>query len=115
MEYFTRKEVEGVDRAHDLQYILGWPSNQQLITVLSKNFIINCPVLSDDVRCAHAIYVPATAILKGKMARKKPKHIEFKQHIPIQRGIHKYHPELPLHMNFFSSTDTHILEWSLGK
>ena len=35
------------------------------------------------------------------MARKKPKHIEFKQQIPIQLEIMKYHPELPLHIDFF--------------
>ena len=63
--------------------------------------MINRPVLLDDLRHAHAIYGPATAILKGKMARKKPKHVEFKQHIPIQVEILKHHPELPFHKDFW--------------
>ena len=62
MEYFKCADIEGADRAHDLQHPLGWPYNQQLINALSKNLIINCPVLSDDVRRAHYIYGTATAI-----------------------------------------------------
>ena len=65
MEYFTRADIEGSDRAHDLQQLLGWPSDQQLINVLSKKLIINCPVLSDNVRRAHAIYGPVTTLFKG--------------------------------------------------
>ena len=100
MEYFIRAEIEGLDIARDLQHLLGWPSNKQLINVLSKNLIINCPVLSDDVRHTHAIYGPATAILKGGMVRKKPKHVEFKHRIPIQWSILEHNPELPLHIDF---------------
>ena len=100
MDYFTRADIEGVERSRDLQHILGWPSNQQLINALSNNFIINCPVLSDDVRCAHAVYGPATTILKGEITRKNPKHVEFKQRIPIQAEILKHHPELSLYMDF---------------
>ena len=55
----------------------------------------------DDVRRAHAIYGPASAILKGKMARKNPKHVDFKQRISIQAEILKHYTELPLHMYFF--------------
>ena len=65
MDYFTRAEIEGSDRARDLQHLLIWPSDQQLVNSTSKNFIINFPVLSDGVRRAHAIYGPATSILKG--------------------------------------------------
>ena len=34
------------------------------------------------------------------MERKKPKHSEFKQSIPIHAETLKHHPELPLHLNF---------------
>ena len=56
--------------------------------------------MSDEVRRAHAVYGPDTAILKGEIVRKKPKHVEFKQRIPVQAEILKHHPELPLHMDF---------------
>ena len=49
---------------------------------------------------AHTIYGPATATIKGKIARKKPKHIEFKQRIPIQPEILKHQSELSLRMDF---------------
>ena len=100
MDYFTTSDIEGEYIAHKLKHLLGWPSNQQLVNDLSKNLIISCPVLSDDVRRAYAIYGPATTILKGKMMRKQPTHIEFKQHIPIQVEILKHYQELPLNMDF---------------
>ena len=65
MEYFAYAEIDESDRACGLQHLLWWPSDQHLINALSKNLIINCPVLSDDVRRAHAIHGRATAILKG--------------------------------------------------
>ena len=101
MEYFNRSEIEGSDRARDLQQLLGWPSYQQSINALIKNLIINWPILSDDVRRSQAIYGTATDILKVKMARKRPKHVDFKLCITIQSKILKYHPELPLHMDFW--------------
>ena len=84
MDYYTHAEIEGTEIARNLQHPLGWPSDKKLKNALSKNLIINWQVLSDDVRCAHASYGPDTDILKGKTARKNPKHIEFKQRIPIQ-------------------------------
>ena len=100
MDYFTRAEIEVSYRSRDLKHLIVWPSNKQLIKALSKNFIIKFPVLSDDVRRAHVIYGPDTAILKGGMARNNPKNIEFKPCTPIQEEILKHHPELPLHMDF---------------
>ena len=100
MEYFTCAYIEGSDIARDLQHLPGWTSDQQLINALSKNLIINCPVILYDVRRAHAIYGTATAVLKGEMVRKNPKHVEFKQKNTIQAEILKHHPELPLHMDF---------------
>ena len=101
MEYFTHAEIEGSYRSRYLQHLLGWPFYQQLINSLSKNLIINCPVLSDDARRSHAIYGLATSIFKWEMARNNPKHIEFKKRIPVQAEILKHHPELPLHMDIF--------------
>ena len=60
MKYFTRADIEVSDRALDLQHLLGWLSDKQLINALSKNLIINFPVLSDDVSRAHAIDGPYT-------------------------------------------------------
>ena len=67
MEYFTHIDIKGSDWAHDLQHLLGWPSDKQLINDPCKNLILNCPVLLGGVRHAHAIYGPATAILNEKI------------------------------------------------
>ena len=65
MEYFTRADIEVADRARELQHLQGWISDQQFINALSKNLIINCTVILDDLKRAHASYKPATNILKG--------------------------------------------------
>ena len=83
-----------------MQHLLGWTSDQQLINALIKNLMINCPVLSYDVRRADAIYGPDTAMLKGEIVRKKPKYVDFKQHVLIQSEIMNHRPELLLHMDF---------------
>ena len=99
MEYFNRSDIERADISRDLKHLLVWLSDQQIINSLNINLIINCPVLSDGVRHARAIYGPSTAILKGEMVRKKPKYIELKQRIPIQEKNLKHHPDCPLHMD----------------
>ena len=65
MEYFTRADIEVADRARELQHLQGWRSDKQFINSLSNNLIINCTVLLDDMKRAHASYKPATNILKG--------------------------------------------------
>ena len=73
MDYFNRKYIEVAYRAHDLQHLLRWLSDQHLKNALSKNLIMNFPVLLDDMRHSHDIYGPATDILKEVMVRKNPK------------------------------------------
>ena len=71
-EYFIRNEIEGADKARDLQHHLDWPADQYLIEQIKNNRITNCPITT-------AIYGKAIPILKGKMVRKTPKHIETKE------------------------------------
>ena len=47
------------------------------------------------------IYGNAIPILKGKMVRKTPKHVETKERVPIHPDIIKLHPNLPLHIDFY--------------
>ena len=63
-------EIEGADKARHLQQILGWPSDQALITALQGNQILNCPITADDSHRALAIYGPVVLILAGKMVRR---------------------------------------------
>jgi hypothetical protein len=48
-EYFTRSEIQGADNACDLQCNLGWPSDQNLITAIQGNQLINCPITDADM------------------------------------------------------------------
>ena len=99
-KYFTRNEIEGADRARDLQQHLDWPPDQYIIDQLQHNQITNCPVTPDDVKRATEIYGKAIPILKGKMVRKTPKHIETKERVPIHPEIFKLHPNLSIHLDF---------------
>ena len=78
--------------------LLVWRSTTMAWSLFRISF--NCLALLDDVIRAHEMYGKATAIMKGKMARKNTNNIEFKQHIPIKAEILKHHPEIPLHMDF---------------
>ena len=71
-----------------------------MIEQLQYNQIINCLVTPDNVKRATAIYGRAIPILKGKMVRKTPKHIERKKRIPILPNIIKLHLNLPIYLDF---------------
>ncbi|GFH56607.1 hypothetical protein CTEN210_13083 [Chaetoceros tenuissimus] len=73
-EYFSRQEIEGAEKARELQGQVGWPSDQQFKEALSGKgqAFINAPVTPDDVTRAAAIHGGmAEPLLMGKMTRTK--------------------------------------------
>jgi hypothetical protein len=66
---FTRREIQGADRARDLYRKLGRSSEQEFMDILTKNLIINCPVTPDDAKRALKIYGPDVATIKGKTVK----------------------------------------------
>ena len=63
---FSRKEVAGADAAQILQQKIGWPSSNLYSRLVQRNYLRNCPINIDDIRCADAIYGPAVPVIKGK-------------------------------------------------
>jgi len=55
-EFFSRREIEGADKARIVQSRIGWPSNQEFIEAIRGNLVINATITVDDIRRAIAIY-----------------------------------------------------------
>ena len=98
--YFTRKEIEGADKARLLQAKLGWPSTADLKRYINNNLIINCPITSDDIARADAIYGPQIPLLKGKTVRQRPEHINNVPRVPLPNDILQHHKTDDLNIDY---------------
>ena len=98
---FTRREIEGAERARTLFRALGMPSYAKFIHTLEHNHIRNCPVTSADVRRALHIYGPEVAVLKGKAVRKTPSHVPPTTIIPLPKAIKDFHSNITVYLDFF--------------
>jgi len=66
---FQKREVLGAEQARDLLRKLGYPSERDMVKMISSGGILNSPVTTRDVRVARAIFGPDLATLKGKTTR----------------------------------------------
>ena len=69
---FTKRQVEGAERAKQLYEVIGFPSWQDLKTVVRMNQIKNCPITLEDIKVCEKIFGLNIAALKGKTTRSKP-------------------------------------------
>ena len=81
--YFSRREIEGSDRACNLKGKIGWPSVQDYQNIITKNKAINNKVTADDINRVESIYRPRVGILKGKMVRKRSQHVQNVPRFPL--------------------------------
>jgi hypothetical protein len=72
MSQYTKRQVQGAQRARTLYTTLGYPSIKDFKWVIQSNQIKDCPVTVEDVVNAHAIWGKNIAALKGKTTRKQP-------------------------------------------
>ena len=56
--FFTKRDVQGADKARVLQSVIGWPSTTKFNHIINSNLINNCPINVDDVKRADVIYAP---------------------------------------------------------
>ena len=75
---FTKREIEGADRAVSLQAKLAYPSKQALKWVIQSNQIQNCPVTVRDVEVAEQIYEKSVPALKGMTIQSRPPQFRLK-------------------------------------
>ena len=97
---FTRRQIEGADKARSLQSAIGWPSITNFKHIVSNNLVRNCGITADDISRSVIIYGPPIPLLQGKSTRKTPckPNIEV-QKLPLQ--VKLKHVEFNLHIDFF--------------
>lgn len=69
---FTKQHIKQADGVRRLQQLIGFPTLQQLSSILQHNLLPNCPFTPLDVHTADEIYGPALGALKGKTVRRPP-------------------------------------------
>ena len=99
---FTRRELQGADRALDLYRRLGRPSQTLFINALRDNHILNSPVTADDASRAFHIYGPDIAFLKGTRTDRPPApHVPTFIPQPLPTFITAHHREVTLCVDYF--------------
>ena len=69
---YNKREVSFAKSARELVRRLGYPSDADMIEMLSAGALIECPVNAQDVTRANDIYGSAIATLKGKSKASTP-------------------------------------------
>ena len=88
---FSRQEIEGVDRAHDLQVKIGWPPVQDYQNILSKNQNFTTRFTANAINRTEAFYVPRFETLKGKIYLKRPQYVQSVPRIPLPSLLLDHH------------------------
>ncbi len=104
---YTRREIEGADKARELYAKLGRPSQQHFEYILANNLINNCPVTADDAKRAITIYGPDTATLKGKMTKHNGQHVPTFTPIQVPQFLLAHHKNITICENLFLSKASH--------
>ena len=85
---YAKKEIEKAKLSHNLQSMIGHPSNEHYAQIVSRNDLENCPVNPDDVKNAKEMFGPYRPGLKGWTTRKTPKRV-ISERICIPRDYYK--------------------------
>lgn len=107
---FTKREIEGADKARALYKAMRLPQYKTFIKRLAQNQIKDCKVTVADAQRAHAIYGPELAYNKGHFTHSQPKHVSYDNFLEeIPRFILQYHSSIILFMDFFYVNDNAFL------
>jgi hypothetical protein len=109
MQMFTKREIDGGNRARDLQAGLAYPSNGDLKWIIQANYLKDNPVGSRDVDVALKIYGPSVALLKEKTVRKTAP-VARQDIVEMPKEIRRLHKRVTLSIDMFFSTVPHVLQ-----
>jgi hypothetical protein len=98
---YTRREIEGANKARALYKKIGRPSKKEFNDILQNNLIQNCPVTSDDAKRALKIYGPDVATLKGKTVKKQNRGIPNYQAAQIPAPVIAQYNNVRLFVDVF--------------
>jgi Zinc knuckle len=85
-KFFTKKQVEGAERARKLYHVIGFPSLKDYIHLIQTNMIKDCEVTVEDVRNAQKIFGTDIYALKGKTTR-RPARAVVNDYVEIPREL----------------------------
>ena len=71
-KHITNNDYLRVVRARELQVMIRWPLDKDLIKILNTSSLPNCPVTPRDVIIANKVFGPDVGALKGKTTRRGP-------------------------------------------
>jgi hypothetical protein len=112
---FTRREIEGANKARELSKKIGRPSQQQFEKILIKILIRNCPVTVDDAKRALLTYGPDVAALKGHTTKVPSKHVPTFNPVELPDSILQHPRDVTLCMDIFTSNGIYFFTRSLAK
>jgi hypothetical protein len=98
---YTRREIEGAEKARRLQRLIGDPSEQHYDDILQNNRVRNCPFTNDDSKRALNIWGPVVHSLEGKMVKQQNKGIPNYQPVLIPAPIIAKYKRIRLFMDIF--------------
>ena len=83
---FTKRQTQDAKAARVLQMTIGFPTDQDFKTMVTTGLLKNCPITSENIEVANAIYGPSVAGLKGRTTRSKPMRLKHNL-IPVPPSI----------------------------
>ena len=101
LKNFTRRQRNGIEQAHRVYILVGRPSHDNFLRMISHRQLPNCPVTLDDARNMMIAYGPNTAAIQGKTTRSKPKHVLSNRLVPLEPSILQAHRDVTLAMDIF--------------
>jgi len=98
---YTRRVIEGANKARALYRKLVYPSQQYFEYMLRRNKIRNCPVTCEDAQGAIIIFGPSVAGLQGKTVNAGSTHVSSFVPTQIPAIIRKKHQNITICMDIF--------------
>jgi hypothetical protein len=94
-EGYTQRQFERAKEARKLYRIMGCATIQDFKNILRQNVIQNCPITTEDVKIAEAIFGPDIGTIKGKKTRPKPPQVR-PNIVEIPKELIEQHSDLTL-------------------
>jgi hypothetical protein len=116
-EGFSKRQLEHVKTAQHFQAKVGFPSTQDLKTIIQSNPMFECPVRAEDIDCAEKIYGSSVPILKGETTRQTP-HTAISDYVAVPPKIlpaNKYVTLLGISDHIKFTTAEHIVNRKIGQ
>ena len=106
---YSKRQIQGANRARELQERLGWPATAAFIKDINQRQILISTITEMDVKGSEDIYDKPIPISQGKIARNQPMHVPTLKTSLIPHSLAQKHPEETLDMDHFWVNGTPFL------